>query len=921
MILDQETKSRMMQPGPSRIDTADNILRRTNQPLSVFFSPKTVAVIGATETVGSMGRTVLWNLFTNPFGGTVFPVNPKRASVLGIKAYPSVAAVPEKVDLAVLATPPASVPGIIGECADAGVRGAIILSAGFKEIGPAGLELEEQIRINARRGPLRVIGPNCLGVMSPLTGLNATFAVGMARPGNVAFISQSGALCTAVLDWSLREMVGFSCFISIGSMVDVGWGDLIDYLGDDQRTRSIVMYMESVGDARSFLSAAREVAFTKPIIVIKAGRTEAAGKAASSHTGSLTGSDDVLDAAFRRGGVLRVNNISDLFDMAGVLAKQPRPKGPRLAIITNAGGVGVLATDALISSGGELANLSQESMDKLNAALPPHWSHGNPIDILGDASPERYVSTVEIVAKDPNTDGVLVVLTPQANTDSTRTAEQLKPLAKLDGKPILASWMGGADVATGETILNRNNIPTFPYPDTAVRAFNYMWRYTYNLRGLYETPLLAQAPDSARSRILANDLIQGARKSGRTLLNEFDSKRILEAYGIPVVETRMVHGEDDAVRAAEEFGYPVVVKLASNKIAHKSQAGGVVLNLNDSPAVRKAYRRIKSTIEEGYGPEHFQGVTVQPMIGLDGYEIIIGSTVDPQFGPVLLFGSGGRLLDFYQDRALALPPLNMTLARRLMEQTRIYEALKSARSDINLTALEQILVQFSLLVVEQRGIKEIDVNPLLVSPERILALDARVIAYEGDVSPESIPELAIRPYPTQYIDDWMMQDGTPVAIRPIRPEDEPLMVRFHETLSERSVYFRYFHAMRLTQRIAHERLTRICFIDYEREIALVVLRQDQITGEPEILGVGRLIKIHGTREGEFALLISDNWHHRGLGGELLKRLVDIGREEKLARIFGDILPENRDMLRVCDKLGFRRHYSVQDGVVRADIEL
>ena len=386
MISDQGAEPGISQSEFVRIDTADNILRRANQPLSVFFSPKTVAVIGATETAGSMGRTVLWNLFTNPFGGTVFPVNPKRASVLGIKAYPSVVAVPEKVDLAVLATPPDTVPALIGECVDAGVRGAIILSAGFKEIGTAGLELEEQIRAKIRGGTMRVIGPNCLGVMSPLTGLNATFAVGMARPGNVAFISQSGALCTAVLDWSLREMVGFSCFISIGSMVDVGWGDLIDYLGDDQRTRSIVMYMESVGDARSFLSAAREVALNKPIIVIKAGRTEAAGRAASSHTGSLTGSDDVLDAAFRRGGVLRVNNISDLFDMAEVLAKQPRPKGPRLAIITNAGGLGVLATDALISSGGELANLSNNSMAQLNKVLPPHWSHNNPIDILGDAS-------------------------------------------------------------------------------------------------------------------------------------------------------------------------------------------------------------------------------------------------------------------------------------------------------------------------------------------------------------------------------------------------------------------------------------------------------------------------------------------------------------------------------------------------------
>jgi acetyltransferase len=918
MISNQDTKHGATKSEPQRMDTADNILRRSNRPLSVFFSPKTVAVLGATETAGSMGRTVLWNLFTNPFGGTVFPVNPKRASVLGIKAYPTVAAVPEKVDLAVLATPPNTVPGLIGECADAGVKGAIVLSAGFKETGSAGLSLEEEIRVQARRGELRVIGPNCLGVMSPLTGLNATFAVGMARPGNVAFISQSGALCTAVLDWSLREMVGFSCFISIGSMVDVGWGDLIDYLGDDQKTRSIVMYMESVGDARSFLSAAREVALTKPIIVIKSGRTEAAGRAASSHTGSLTGSDDVLAAAFRRGGVLRVNHISDLFSMAEVLAKQPRPKGPRLAIITNAGGLGVLATDALIGSGGELASLSQESMAALNELLPPHWSHNNPIDILGDASPERYVGAVEIAAKDANSDGVLVILTPQANTDPTRTAEQLKPLAKLDGKPILASWMGGADVATGETILNRNNIPTFPYPDTAVRAFEYMWRYTYNLRGLYETPILPQAQDS-QDRSLAEDLIRNARKSGRTLLNEFDSKRILQAYGIPVVETRMAAGENEAVEAAENFGYPVVLKLASNTIPHKSQIGGVRLNLADAAAVRKAYRKIQSAVQENFGPDSFQSVTVQPMIQSVGYDIIIGSTLDPQFGPVLLFGSGGRLLDFYKDRALALPPLNMTLARRLMEQTSIYAALKNARS-IDLTALEQLLVQFSLLVVEQRWIREIDVNPLLVSSERILALDARVIVHGADVSLESIPQLAIRPYPTQYVNAWTMQDGTPVTIRPIRPEDEPLMAKFHETLSERSVYFRYFHAMRLTQRIAHDRLTRICFIDYEREIALVVLRTDE-KGDQEILGVGRLIKVHGTQEGEFALLVSDNWHHHGLGFELLKRLVDIGRQEKLTRIFGDILPENREMLRVCDKLGFSRQYSAKDGFVRAEIQL
>jgi acetyltransferase len=907
-------------PAPHGKLLARKIVRHRKQPLGVFFSPQTVAVLGATESADSIGRRVLWNLVSNPFGGTVFPVNPECSSVLGIKAYTSLSSVPEKVDLAVLATPAETVPDLIAECVESDVKGAIILSAGFRETGREGLKLETEILNHAADSPLRIIGPNCLGVMNPLTGLNATFALGMAKSGNVAFISQSGALCTAVLDWSIREMVGFSCFISTGSMLDVGWGDLITYLGDDQRTRSILIYMESIGDARSFLSAAREVALTKPIIIIKAGRTEAAVKAAASHTGSLTESDDVLDAVFRRGGMLRVGNVSDLFDMAEVLAKQPRPKGPRLAIITNAGGPGVLATDALIGSGGEIAKLSDDSMNRLNRLLPSHWSHNNPIDILGDASPEQYMSAVEIAAKDPNNDGVLVILTPQANTDSTRTAEQLKPLARLDDKPIIASWMGGANVATGVTILNRSNIPTFAYPDRAARAFNYMWHYTYNLRGLYETPILPESLDGIRDRAQAEGLIQNARNRGWTLLNEFESKKILETYAIPTVDTRMAFEEDEAVEASEEIGYPVVLKLASNIITHKYQMGGVLLNLADSKAVRGAYRKIRKTVDGQFGPEHFQGVTVQPMIRHDGYDLIIGSSVDPQFGPVLLFGCGGRLLDFHKDRALALPPLNMTLARRVMEQTRIHSALKS-RENIDMNALEQIMVLFSHLVMEHRWIKEIDVNPLLVSSEGIMALDARIVLHGAEVSSDSIPQLAIRPYPTQYAGPFEMTDGTPVIIRPIRPEDEPLMVKFHETLSERSVYFRYFHALGLNQRIAHERLTRICFIDYEREMALVVLRKDPQTLKQEILAVGRLVKLYGTGDAEFAILVSDNWHRRGLGNELLKRLVAIGREEKLTRIFGDVLPENRDMLKVCERLGFEQHYMEAEGVVRTEIDL
>src|SRR6516225_1720426 len=502
-------------PGKKKVN------RKRHRPLDVFFSPKSVAVIGATENQGTVGRTLLWNLVTSPFGGTVYPVNPKRSSVLGVKAYPSISAIPEPVDLAVVVTPPPSIPGIIRECGENGVRGAVVISAGFKEIGAEGAALEQKLLEEAQAANIRVIGPNCLGVISPLSGLNATFATTIARPGSVGFISQSGALCTAVLDWSLKEMVGFSAFVSVGSMVDVGWGDLIYHLGNDPKTRSIVIYMETIGNARSFLSAAREVALNKPIIVIKPGRTAAAAKAAASHTGSLTGSDEVLESAFRRCGVLRVATIAALFYMAEVLSKQPRPQGPRLTIVTNAGGPGVLATDALITGGGELADLTPETIEAYNAVLPPTWSHNNPVDIIGDASPERYAKALEIAAKDKNSDGLLVILTPQAMTDPTRIAEQLKPLAKLEGKPVLASWMGGVDVAAGESILNRANIPTFSYPDTAARAFNYMWRYSYNLKGLYETPSLPEeSADWTPDRKLVTEIIVKARGEQRTILTE-----------------------------------------------------------------------------------------------------------------------------------------------------------------------------------------------------------------------------------------------------------------------------------------------------------------------------------------------------------------------------------------------------------------
>lgn len=893
-------------------------------PLGAIFAPKSIAVIGATEKVGSVGRTVLWNLISHPFGGTVYPVNPRHESVLGIKTYPHLADLPEPVDLAVIATPAPTVPGLVAECVQTGVKGSIILSAGFKETGPAGVELEQQILAQARRGSLRIIGPNCLGVMSPLLGLNATFAKALAHPGHVGFISQSGALLTAVLDWSLSTRVGFSACISAGSMLDVGWGDLIDYLGDDPQTTSIIIYLETIGDARSFLSAARAVARRKPIIVLKAGRTLPAARAATSHTGALTGSHDAFEAACRRSGILPVERIEDLFELSEVLNSQPRPQGPRLMIVTNAGGPAVLATDALVDAGGQLADLSSETLEALNQILPASWSHGNPIDLLGDANPERYARTLEIVAREPQSDGVLVILTPQAMTDPTLVAEQLKKYAHISNKPILASWMGAAEVTGGQAILTRAGIPVFSYPDTAAQIFASMWHSTFNLRGLYETPLPSlEMDDHGPDRQLSRSLIQRSHQEGRTLLTEVESKQLLSAYGIPTVETQIARSEDEALALASALGYPVALKLLSTTITHKSEVGGVRLNLCSADAVRQAYHTIATEVRNRVGAEHFLGVTVQPMITHDGYELIIGSSTDVQFGPVLLFGSGGRLTEVYRDRAFALPPLTTTLARRLMEQTHIFAALQGmrGRAPVDLAALEQLLVRFSYLVTEQRQIKEIDINPLLASPDGMLALDARVVLHEPGIAEESLPKLAIRPYPLQYVQPWTLSDGTPVLIRPIRPEDEPLMVAFHQTLSIESVYFRWLHLIKLDQRIAHERLIGICFLDYDREIALVADYTNPQSGQHEILGVGRLIKTPHENAAEFALLVTDRFQHKRLGTELLRRLIEVGRQENLQRLFGDILGENLGMQLVCRSLGFRLHYSRTDEVMKAELDL
>lgn len=899
------------------IDPAHDLVSVGRSSLDCIFTPRSVAVVGASERPGSVGYTVLKNMMDSPFGGPVWPVNPKRPTVLGLPAFPSIAQLPGVPDLIVVTIPATAVPAIVQDAVNAGVPSAIIISAGFKEAGETGKALERQVGEIAR-GKMRIIGPNCLGVMNPVGGLNANFAKEMVPAGRLAFISQSGALGTAVLDWCIRERVGLSGFVSVGSMLDVSWGDLIDHYGQDPYTDSIAIYMESIGDARTFLSAAREVAMSKPILVIKAGRTAAAAKAAASHTGSLTGSDAVLDAAFQRAGVLRVDSIGQLFYVAEALAKQPRPRGPRLTILTNAGGPGVLATDALIAAGGELTEISSDTIETYNAFLPDAWSHNNPVDILGDAESDRYAKALEIASEDANTDGMLVILTPQGMTNPTEIAEKLAPYAHSTGKPVLASWMGGDFVAEGESILRQAGIPDFPFPDDAARAFEFTWRYARTLRDLYETPAARSGSVLDAKRDLAASIIDRVRAGRRTILTEYESKQLLEAYGIPTVRTELALTAQRAVEQAASIGYPVVLKLHSETITHKTDVGGVKLNLRNAAEVAAAFAEIQASVAAKVGPEHFLGVTVQPFARLDGYEIILGSSIDPQLGPVLLFGTGGQLVEVYKDSALALPPLNATLARHMMEKTRIYTALKGVRGrkSVDLAELDDLVVRFSELAVEQRWIKEIDINPLLASPDGLIALDARVVLHDPDTT--QLPRPAIRPYPMRYVAPWSGIPGVQMLTRPIRPEDEPLIVDFHDRLSERTVVERYFTALALSARTAHERLTRICFIDYDRELALVAEKRNA-DGTSTIAGVSRMNRQEDGTSATLAVVVADDFQGKGLGETLMRRALEAARTEGVRRIIIHYLPRNERMSRLSRKLGFT--LAEEKGLIRGELSL
>lgn len=883
--------------------------------LDPIFKPRSVAVVGASATPGTVGSILIHNLLTNPFGGVVYPVNPKRHQVHGVRCYPDLNSLPEIPDLVLIATPAAGVPDLIAQCVACKIPAGIIISAGFSELGPEGKSLEQRVR-DIARGKMRLIGPNCLGVIHPPSNLNASFAASMAQPGKVALLSQSGAICTSILDWANQSHVGFSTFVSVGAMLDVDFADLIDYFADDPQTRSIILYMESIGDVRKFLSATRSASRTKHVIVVKSGRHEAGARAAASHTGALAGADAVFDAAFRRAGCLRVTTIPDLFNMSEILAMQPPPRGPALAIVTNAGGPGVMATDELMLRDGVLAPLSDDTLATLNAVLPPFWSHANPIDLLGDATGERYRIAVEACLKDVGMNGVLVLLTPQAMTDPSETAQQLTAFAGSK-KPLLACWLGGLSVREGRDLLNRAGIPTFDSPEAAIRAFLHMVQYRRNQELLYETPPFQPenwTPDANKVKTL----IASARAEGRTLLDEAEAKQLLAAYGVPVAKCIPCATVDAAVEAAKEIGYPVVVKLLSQTVTHKSDVGGVKLNLSDESAVRWAFESILSTVTQKVNSSAFAGVTVQPMITDKGLELIVGSSVDSQFGPVILFGAGGILVEVNKDSALALPPLNRTLARRLMERTRIYTALQGVRgeSGVDLEALEMLLVRFSQLVCDFDDIAEIDLNPVLASSRRILALDARVVLKSGGCR----PRLAIAPYPNQLISPFQLRDGTAVTIRPIRPEDEPLIIDLHARHSEHTIRMRFFSLIKTHSR---DSLIRLCHLDYDREMALAAV--EKTTEGPRFLGVSRYSLDPETGSAEFALVVVDSHQKQGLGRHLLIRLIEIARQRGVKRLVGEVLNENTPMLSLTASLGFSPPRTIanhiNNNVVVVELEL
>ena len=884
--------------------------------LKSMLDPQNVALIGATEDDGTVGRSILDNLLSSD-KRKIFPVNPKRETILGQKCFPSIGEVPEQVDLAIIVTPAETVPAIVEECGKAGVNGAIIISAGFKETGEKGRLLEEKIREIREKYGMRIIGPNCIGVIRTSAGLNTSFLKATPQSGNIAFISQSGALGSAICDWAIHAHVGFSMFASLGSMVDVDFGDLIDFLGEDPYTRSIILYMESVGNAKKFMSAARGFSRNKPIIIIKPGRFTESAKAAHSHTGALAGDDQVYDAAFKRVGIIRVKEFSDLFNAAKVLDSNYLPKGPKLAIVTNAGGFGVMATDALIEMGGQLAVISEAAVAELDRHLPPFWSKSNPIDVLGDADEQRYCDAIQVCLKDSDVDGVLVIYSPQAISSPEKIAQSVQEIAQSSRKPVITSWVGGENVKAGKDFFYRHDVPTYDTPEEAVKTYLNMYHYSRNLALLYETPSelsLEESPPKFHLKALIKRVI----KEGRTLLTEEESKSFLSIYDIPVTIPSLCHHVEEAIGAASEIQYPVVLKIVSPDIVHKSDVGGVITGIKTREELEREYQLLMENVQKKAPQAKIAGVTVQKMLEDIDYEVILGTKKDKDFGSVIMFGMGGTQAEIFRDISIGIPPLNQKLSQRLIEETRVFKMLQGfrGRTPANMEQLEKILVNFSNLVVDFPEILEMDINPLAIANGKAFAVDARIILDRSCIDYTSqYPHLILTPYPKKYIMNWKMKDGTEVALRPIKPEDEHAVSAMLSSLSPETIRSRFFSPVR---HIPREMLVRFCNIDYEREMALVAELRD---GEGKrIIGISRLIIDPDLKGGEHAVLVHDAFQGKGLGYKLVDMIIGFAQDKGLNEIYGVVLKENERMLRVAKEMGFV-HKSIPDGLMEVRLKL
>jgi acetyltransferase len=889
--------------------------------LDIIFNPKRIALIGVTQNPNSVGGKVLANLVGGGFRGVVYPVNPAAEAVLGVPCYPDLQSLPKVADLAVICTPAAQVPETVRLCGERGIKGIIILSAGFGEAGEEGALLERQVAEEASAfDGMRIIGPNCLGIIVPHLNLNASFASHTPPKGHVAFISQSGALCTSVLDWALKEKIGFSYFISVGNMLDVEYGDLIDFLGEDENTKSIILYIESISRARKFMTAARAFARTKPIVAYKAGRFPESAAVAASHTGAMAAEDAVYDAAFQRTGVARVYDIGEIFDVAELVGRHKIPSGPRLGIVTNAGGPGVMATDALIAADGTLARLSEKTMEELNRNLPPIWSRRNPVDVLGDARSKRLAKAAKTVLEDEGVDALLAILTPQAMTNPTAAAREIAALAQDTHKPVLSAWLGGLSMAEGIRILNESGVATYHTPEQAVRAFMTLVDYSRNLESLYETPKDIPV-EFTLDRKKSRSVMAEAVASGESILSESTSKTLLESYGISASKPLTAESGEKAAAAADATGYPVVMKILSPDITHKTDAGGVILNLDGAADVREAYVRIMESIKTHRPEARIEGVTIQPMIDTSGgVELILGAKKDAVFGTVLLVGMGGVSAELYGDRALGFPPLNENLVRRMLESLKIWPLLQGyrGRPAAAVDKLVEALIRLSYLIADYPEIKELDINPLLVTPREAVALDARIMIDREVVEKPLKPygHLALRPYPEEYVKPARLRDGRRIILRPIKPEDEPLWFALLGSCSKESIYarFRYFFHWE-----THQVASRYCFIDYDREIAIVAeLKEGE---ERRLMGVGRLVADPDHQSVEYAVLVGDPWQNMGLGGLLTDTCIEIARDWGLKTIFAQTTTDNPRMIAVFKKRDFEIRLDPRSSLVEVSRKL